>query len=250
MNVITPVDRPRPALPELSSALRAAIEKPRAYAAADGSVLIIRSNRPSPLVIAEAQRVLPAVEASMQRPPRPVIVQWLRGIAAACRPTPDPSEVESTATWMANFSDLPAIAFTRDTLAHVGNHLPCSSYFPAPAKIRELVLPLIADQVDLLVALRQVAAMTPTPSGMPEPPRPTPTRTEREHVRRIAAERGAELNAAADRRQPPSKGGIGGASYLSDGQLLAVYEKLGDDGRLRAAALRAKLAARATLAHD
>jgi hypothetical protein len=216
----------------LSQELRAATEGPSRYTARDGSEFVMQPPQPSATTITEAQHVLPSYEAAMAAPERSTILQWLRGVAVACRPSPDPAEVEAQATWMARFSDLPGIAYTRETLAHVGNHAP-RGFFPAPAQIRDLVMPLVAEQVDRLHALRRVAAMPQTARNpasskirdlvAPLVERAAPTDEEREYVSRVSAELRAELEESAKRQErcaQPLKPG-----HVSDDVLLAQYEK-------------------------
>lgn len=223
-------------LPVLSLQLErqvSAIAEPSRYAGAEPFTLNSAAPRHDPA----AASALPQFEHACRAPDPSVVVAWLSQLAAAVGNSPSPEDFRERANVVVGaLADLPACVWTSQTLAEASRSF---RFWPSVAELDGLLRPRGESIWRRRDALRRIAEARPgaTPSL-----RPDPTDAEREQVRAAASALVAELRAGAatithDPRAAPK------TRHLSDGQLLAIYERDArehpDEGRRRAAETRA-----------
>jgi hypothetical protein len=193
-----------------------------------------------PVVRAEAARAAAALEASL----RPATLdEWrafLLPILAAVANPPDRNAFSARVAAIAEaLRDIPAGALSADAQRDV---MRFNRFFPTPADLEPLLRPRCAERMADLSTLRRIA-VAPT-EREPEQIAPEARAAMAERAHALAAE--IRASAEAQERGP---GGRPRAIPISDGALLAHYERLADGGNMaaamRAAALRAKLGAEA-----
>lgn len=247
--VAIPHALPMPPVPEpVAAHMRHAelhAEARAAFAAAspeERETMFVGSAPALPVLTGQVRRDAEIAEAALARETSPVTAAmfraWLGPVNAAVR-NPQP-QADFEVRCMGLFTlldDLPAGAFT----AEARRALP--AFFPSAEDIRKAVEPGARRLRATLATLRDALAAKPQQDAQ------QPVR-EPQHVRDAMAEQArllaAELRAAGAEREAAGRQPAR-AVHLSDGALLARYERLASEGNFaaaaRAAALRARLGA-------
>ena len=170
------------------------------------------------------------------------VTAWLTQLAEFTQHRPNPVQLDARIAAIASFlaDGFPSdAAFTRTSLEWVAGECP---FFPSYAEITKALGAWWKDHRPVAPVGRAIEAPAPPPPH--ERPSEEQMAINRELVRQTAAvlHRAADAKVAASRSAPREER----ADHLSDGQLLATYEKLAADGdRLaltRLEMLRKKLA--------
>ncbi len=182
--------------------------------------------------VAECERAADAIAWHLRPVSLPHLAAWLAPVNAAVRNPQSRDDMMARVVALHEMlGDLPGGAFTADTRRRLR-----PDWFPSAGEIRAVVEPgarLLTAQHELLLRMVEpVAAEPAAPSYTP------PTEAERAAMSAKAHAVMAELRAAATEREAGKRGAAGRALPLSDGALLAHYERLASNGD-RAAAFRA-----------
>ncbi len=239
MNVI-PLPDPRKALalPTVSRWLADAIQQARNPHPDIG----FERGRLRPGTIEEARRLLPALDQALRIATGAEWHEWLVPMAVLPN-APTRGEAFRGAVGVIAFAlrDTPAIILTPDRQREA---LRSFRFWPTPKEIADLLAPTLREIAAKRAAVRRIAETENAPRHDPA------SEDEREEIRAGLAALSAELSsrcaeaAERERRETPL------APRLSDGALLAKYERLAAEGgpgaiaaAMRAEALRARIAA-------
>ena len=178
--------------------------------------------RPTRADTFEAARVLPRAEQQCQPGDARMIAQWMERLRALPYGPKTPDEAKAAvASAIAANGDLPAAVWTAETAAEALRTL---LTYPAPAVVRELLLPHAKRFWRVRDGLRRVAGHK---ADVP-PQRQEPTAEAKAAVSEMVAAFVAER--AAAREQAPDAKPTVTPKHLSDGQLLAIYEEQARQG--------------------
>jgi hypothetical protein len=185
-------------------------------------LLIQPVGNPSGADIAEAQRKLGEAEFACRAPEMITVRNWCAALVPHLPKAPGKAEFADVmlGIWLA-CHDLPTAVWTAETVAEA---LRVFEWWPPPAKVRALLLPFAEKFWRARDGLKRVAEHRAEPST-PTPPRGDPTV---EEVALVTAALTAFL-AKRSWNQPDGSQADQDAikpAYLSDGALLATWEKL------------------------
>lgn len=219
-------------LPKMSGSL--------AYCAAgerrlDGHVSPLHGT-PSPADRAEAQRLLPQVEHLCREPDGRIVAEWCARLVPSVRNPPGQQDLRLKVQAIAMAcADLPAAVWTAATLTEA---MGAFAFWPAAADVRTLLMPHAERLWRQRDGLKRVASMREEGAA---DHRDAPSEDEKAAVSSIVNQ------LIADQKQEPTHRPKAEPRHLSDGALLATYERLAADGNqaaaTRAAMLRARLEA-------
>jgi hypothetical protein len=185
---------------------------------------------PAPLregVREEAARAAAVLEATM----RPATIddwrRFLLPVVAGCANPPDRDAFAGRVAAIAGaLAEVPAEALTIEAQRQVMRSV---RFFPVAADLWPILHPTFAGLQAELSVLRRIAAAPAAPAQV------APSAEERAEMARQAAALAAELRAGAEEREARGRP-QGRAVALSDGALLAHYERLAEGGSAAAAA--------------